>query len=406
MNSRGWALLAAIGLSAALILAATLIPIGGGDSVQSPRVHAPFDVADLLRNLVLFAPLGAALAWSGMPAWRGVALAALLSACIELAQRGIPGRFSTIFDCASNAAGAGLAIGLLRAAPAWLSPTPAKGRVLTLLAGIAAAVLLIGSGLLFAPAPTSATYFGHYLPDFPHLASYSGAVLSASINGAQIPSGREIPDSAGIRRLLAGDYALRVDALSGSPTDRLAALLMITDAAQNEILLLGLDGPHLVYRFRNRGSALGLETATVRIPRALDRFRPGDPLDLAVERSGAGLRIAVSGDDAGEYGFSVGDGWRLIAPELRIVAQVGTALSAVWIAALFVPIGYWGTWNAATAAAGALAMGALLLAPAFSPLQPTSLTEVAQSAAGALIGVLSRRHFNARHGHSERDHST
>jgi hypothetical protein len=400
-SCRGWVPHATIALAAVAILAVTLVPIGGGgDSAQLPHAPQPFDVADLLRNLVLFAPLGAALVWSGMPARRAIVFAALLSACIELAQRAIPGRSSHAFDCASNTAGAGLAIALLRTAPAWLSPSPLARRRLTLLAGVTTAALLIGSGLLLSPSPTSGTWFGHHLPALGHLAPYSGSVLGASIDGIEIPSGREIPDPDRIRRRLAGDYALRVDALSGDPPERLAAFAMITDAAQNEIVLLGPDQRDLVYRFRNRGRPLGLEMASVRMPLALDPFRPGDRLELAVERSGTDLCIAVNGDASCGFGFAAGDGWRLIAPDLRVVARAAPVLSAMWIAALFLPIGYWGRWNVATAAAGTLAASALLLAPAVSPLRPTSMTEVAESAAGALIGVVSRRRFDVGRGHA------
>ena len=155
--------------------------------------------------------------------------------------------------------------------------------------------------------------------------------------------------------------------------------MLITDRAQNEILLLGPDRDDLVYRYRSRGQALGLETATVRLPRALRQSGPGDDLELSVRRSGNDLCIAVDRVDDCGYGFTVGDGWQL--------------------AALFLPAGYWGRGSAANAAACAAAAGALLLVPLIAPLRPTPVSQLACAGFGAALGMAARRQF-ALPGHS------
>ena len=86
MDSRRLALAAAF-VAAAAILSATLV----SDRSITPEMleHTggrPWLLADFVRNVILFAPLGACLAWSGIRPRRVLFAGALLSAGIELAQ--------------------------------------------------------------------------------------------------------------------------------------------------------------------------------------------------------------------------------------------------------------------------------------------------------------------------------
>ena len=89
---------AALAASGALVLAATLTPIPG-----APAPHGPFAIAeralgDALRNALLFAPLGAALAAAGLSAARAGLTGGLLALAIELAQLALPGRAPAALD--------------------------------------------------------------------------------------------------------------------------------------------------------------------------------------------------------------------------------------------------------------------------------------------------------------------
>jgi len=252
----------------------------------------------------------------------------------------------------------------------------------------------VGTGVLFAPAPTVAVYFGHHTPSLEHLAPYDGTVLEAAIDDIEIPHGW-LSTSDRIRARLVGDYALRVRARSGSPPDELAALLLITDVANNEILLLGPDRDDLVYRFRSRSEPLGLENATVRLPGVLARIGSGHTLSLRVEHSANDLCFEVDRDVECGHGFAVGDGWLLLAPDYRFLARWRPTLGAAWLAALFLPLGYWGRSGAADAAAWAAAASALLLVPLALPLRSTPVSQIAGAGFGALLGMAARRRFTA-----------
>ncbi len=104
------------------ILLLTLWPSDPRPAFADDRFSARFGLADAVRNLLLFVPLGLALAHRGTGILGVVLRAALLSAVIELAQMHIPGRFANVSDFASNTAGALLGVILVRTAPRWLWP--------------------------------------------------------------------------------------------------------------------------------------------------------------------------------------------------------------------------------------------------------------------------------------------
>jgi hypothetical protein len=100
------------------------------------------------------------------------------------------------------------------------------------------------------------------------------------------------------------------------------------------------------------------------------------------------------------HGFTVGDGWLLLAPDSRILTPWRPVLDAAWLAALFAPLGYWGSRNRASVAAWAVATAALLLVPVATALLPTPVFQVSGAGIGVALGMVTRRHFEARLGHS------
>ena len=382
---------AASALALVAILAVTLVPgAHAPDPAQLVRAGTGLGLADLLRNLILFAPLGVGLAWCGIRPRYALLTGAVLSASIELAQAVIPGRNANPLDCVANVAGIGLAIALFRTAPAWLAPAPRFAGHLEFMAGAAVAVALAITGVLFAPAPSTAHYYGHHTPLLAHLAPYDGTVLDASVDGIEIPHGA-IADSGAVHARLRGDYALHVDALAGTPPSDLAAIVLITDAAQNEILLLGPEREDLVFRFRSRGDGLGLEPARVRVPHALARISAGDRVALDVRRSGRDLCLAIDGVADCDHALTLGDGWTLLAPDRWVPDRWLPLVPPLWLAALFVPLGYWTRTDGVSAIAWAVAAAALLGVPAVTALRATPWTQLLGAGCGAALGIASRR---------------
>lgn len=388
---------AAVVLAAAMILVATLVPADGVvHAVRGRRVGSgPLPLADMLRNVLLFAPLGASLAWSRVGPLRASLFSAGLSGAIELAQTGIAGRCASALDLVSNVAGAGLGFALVRSAPAWILPGPRRASALALGSALAVVAVLAGTGVLLAPVTSDATLYGHRVPALEHLAPYGGSVPTASIDGIVVPQG-PIPESDALRKRLLGDYTLHLEVVAGEPPPSQAAFLLITDAAQREILLVGPDREDLVYGFRTRGRQLGLEAARVRLPDALRGIAPGDPLVLEVERRGPELCFSLDGVPDCGHGFTVGDGWLLLAPSNRLVSHLRPSLQLAWIAALFAPLGFWARPDPLSGAALAAAAGSLLLAPAATALAPTPMSQVVSAGCGIASGFLCRRQLTGR----------
>src|SRR5213594_957719 len=111
-----------LSLALVAILGATLFPIAGEEAGGWVvcLVCGDRSTAGVLLNVMLFVPLGAALALRPWPTDRCVLAAALLSASIEVAQLYIPGRDSSLGDVLSNTSGAIIGILLVRAAPTWI----------------------------------------------------------------------------------------------------------------------------------------------------------------------------------------------------------------------------------------------------------------------------------------------
>lgn len=141
-------------LAVAVILLATLYPGGGplprGWSVSFATSPAPG--ADIVQNLLLFIPLGAALALARVRLLPTIVLGAALSFLVEFIQQWIPGRDPSVGDIVCNTLGTAIGAGLVRTAPRWLSVSPRRAAWQALALALTAATVwlatagTIGSG--------------------------------------------------------------------------------------------------------------------------------------------------------------------------------------------------------------------------------------------------------------------
>jgi hypothetical protein len=224
---------------------------------------------------------------------------------------------------------------------------------------------------------------------------YAGRVLEADLDGMALPYGK-LADSSAVGARLYGDYKLRVIAEAGSPPNGQAALLLVTDQEQREILLLGPDAADLVLRFRNRGQFLGLENARIRVSGALRGLAVGERIRLDAARNGGDLCLDVNGRAHCGLGFTIGDGWSLLLSDHRLLAQHRQLLGAIWLGMLLFPLGYWGKPSKSIGAAWGAVIAAMLLAPGTTGLLSTPLPQLVGAAGGAVAGSLAGRALRAR----------
>jgi hypothetical protein len=366
-----------------VILAATLVPVPGPGPAgfQWRLLSGEFDLSDVINNLVLFVPLAVALRCSGVPAWKTVALCALLSATIEFAQlRVVPGRDSSLSDLLANTLGAVTGVGLVR----WL---PVRRR--SAVRGVAAAALslaaIAGTGLLDLPSFPRTPYYGQWTADLGMYDWYQGKVLSAEMGGLPLPSWR-LADTRAVRELLLAGTVLRVRAVAGPRTERLAPLFSIYDAARREIFLVGPDRDDLVLHVRSRAVDVLLRPTELRWRGALAGVAPGDTLAVSVRREPAGYCLGVNEHERCGLAVTAGQAWALFQsyPDLAPAAQA--LLACLTMVLLGLPVGLvtvrkgWGWAGPVAVLAGATVV------PGLVGLASTPLLDLAALALGVLAG--------------------
>ena len=363
----------------------TLGPAPIPDGVPVYRFVLLGSLADVLRNVALYLPLGAALALRGVGPRAGLAIAGALAAAIELAQFAIPGRASSPDDVLANTLGAGLGLALVRTAPRWLTPDAAAARRLERLALSLWLANLVASAWLTAPALTPGPWFAHWNPALGSLVPYPGRLAEATLAGEPLPHGT-LGDAPAARAALAAGEPLRVRLVSSGPSAGFEGIFLISDAADRELALLAIEGEDLVFRVRSRARALGLEPALLRARGAWRGAGAGAPVALEVSRAGAAWCLARDASRDCGLGFSAASGWSVLLPVLEFPAGAGAWLDALWLAGLAFPLGLWWRRDAGSWCALAIAGVALGALPAAGWLLPTAATAWLAAAGGWLAG--------------------
>jgi hypothetical protein len=376
----------------AVILAGTLFPIAGEETQRwlACVICSDRGIADVLINVLLFMPLGAALAGAGVPRARCVLGSALLSAAVEFAQIYIPGRDPSLGDTLSNTLGSGLGVALVATASYWLRPAPARAARLSRAAALAAAALCYVTGWLLTPALPRSLYFGMWTPNIGHLEWYRGRVQDAMIGQVPIPIG-PMANSAVVREQLLSPrgFSLRVRAIAGPRTAALGVLVAVYDEHEREVLLLGPDRDDLVFRLRRRAATWRFDQPDVRLVGGLRAVAAGDALDVTMHSRRGRYVVTVNSFVATDLGLTLGSGWALLMYPESLPAWLKALLSLGWVAALWVPAGFWARTRRDAWTTGAALAAGLLGAPAVTPLSATPFLQWVAAVVGALAGALA-----------------
>lgn len=386
---RRWGQAAAV----ALVLAATLFPTGDRSAPEGWTfcvICGEFGTATSLLNVALFFPLGVALAGTRASLFRLTAIGFALSLSVELAQQIIPGRNSALSDLIFNALGLALGVGVTRAAPLWVYPSRRRSRRLALAAAGMVVGVVIATGQLARSSYPESEYYGQWTAELGHMAHYDGRVLSVDLGGRSLPAWR-LEDSGRVREALASGSVLTVIAEAGSRPASLAPVFSIYDDEQREIVLVGLDGGDLVVRTRIRAADLRFYRPELRIPGVADAVMPGDTFTVRVWQENMTGRC-VAFDRAAFCGkkASVGTGWSFLFPATTVPVWLQAPLGLAWIAALFVPLGFWARPDRASWAALAIAVAGIAVMPSAFDLAPVSAPEWAGALAGMVAGLTAR----------------
>jgi len=365
------------------ILVATLRPVGGElpHGWNFALIEGDEGIAEILQNVLLFIPLGVALALGNPRTLRNIAAGALLSLAVEFTQQWIPGRDPSVGDLVFNTLGTAVGVLLVRTAPTWLWPPAGRAAWLSLASAALAATVWLGTGWLLQPLLPPANAVAIRNPDVGHDADlYAGHVLAVS--------GR-----------LGVAEPLRITATAGTRSRRLAPLVLMEEGSRRT--LIGVDRETLVLRNYSRSRLLGLDKPDLRARGALAGVAPGDTFTVTAWTDGKGPAFCLALDEK-EWekkwcglGYTIGAGWRLIFFRGHFPPLALGLLDALWVAGTCLGVGFWARRHWATRAALGLVALALLVGPGLVGLLATPITEIAGAVAGVGLGWWAQRRYRA-----------
>ena len=375
-----------------VVLAVTLTP-----SEDLPEPHSLLclwcngrAVADMILNVVLFVPVGAALAsWLGRRK-RSVFAALALTTAIELAQFVIPGRDPNLGDVLTNTLGALLGVFAVSTVALWLHPSPMRRRFLALGGSLAAVTVLVLGSWLFAPAFQDGVYYGQWTADLSYLEWYRGQVLKSQVGDIPVRS-RVIRRTDEVRGLLFERAPILIDAVAGPPVTAVAPIFSIYDDREREVLLIGTDREDAVLRYRMRAATFRLDRPDLRYYGAFAPVRAGDPLHIEVVGGRSGYCFTVNDARSCAVGLRVADTWGLLLFLSSLPEWARAATGVIWVAALFVFAGFWLDGKREMAIAGITAVAALAFIPSWAGILPSRPIDYFAAISGLVAGVGLRR---------------
>lgn len=349
----------------ALILVATLTP-GSAERLEPTQltclVCGSAGGADVVRNVLLFLPLGAALAFAGVR-WRtAVAAGFLLSLSVESMQYFVVvGRDPSLSDLTTNTLGTAIGHALVTTWSVWGTPGLTAARRLLVGGTVAWAALLGATAIgLQWDAPPLPYVTGVVPPRFAGVREYEGAVYASTLDGEPVVRG---DDGSRLREAI-GAGRLRVGAEVGPmyPPGLLRPVVGFYRYDWSAVLTFGQQRRDLVLNVRTRS-----QRAKLGGPRwVLHDVFPD--LETAYTPAGRAMRVAIEGAVDGDrvvlsahggardatvgLGRSLGLGWTFFLPPLAILYRLGAVVSALWLAAPLLPLAYWARRGARAGGAG------------------------------------------------------
>jgi hypothetical protein len=381
---------AAVAASAAAILGVTLFPSqgSGGSGWDGCLVCGERGVADALANVILFIPLGAALALLPLRTTRIVTVAFLLSAAVETAQLVVPGRDPSPPDVLFNTLGALAGATLAKHRRAILLPSARAALPCVAAAAVAVPVAVAATGALLAPRVPPGQCVVRWTPVRNHTV-YLGRVMDAALGSAPLRPSLAMACATVLRGMEEGG-PLRVRLVAGPP-GTFAPLLRVVAQPGREVLLLAASGEDLWVGWRSGATALRLDRPMLRLSGALRGRTPGATVLLGLHGGGGQVSLRVNGAATATAELPAGRGWSLLFFSAAFPPAAERALDALWLAALALPLGLWLRVGRRAGPALLLVLGGTAFAAAATGLVLPGPYEAAAVAAGVLAGAALQR---------------
>jgi hypothetical protein len=399
-----------IALSIAMLTAvfvATLTPSPGTPVTASLWCLACGELGalDVAANIVMFVPLGFALALATGRRLRAVLACVATTVLIEALQIGVVvGRDASLSDLLANSVGGwiGCELGLnwrtlVRPVAAVAARLAVTWSVIFALAG-----MLTSFGLQPATIPKS--LWIQRDPPRPSYMPFTGTIQRFDVNGTDL-SVQFPPPSLGLDRMLSTEpwrATVTIDR-----TGLAASRAVLVRVAEEFTVLVSVEQVgwdlHCVgktrsadFRFRSPKVALGDALGP------LDGQSPELRLTCSrMDRAISAGATSTTGTRAETVALSPSLGWLLMSPFDVAVGARLRWMSFLWLAALALPLGYWGAFRSGHAtprrralvigSVGAALVTALAISPAIAGVATAAWWEWGAAAAGIASGALLAR---------------
>jgi len=348
----------------ALIAVATLAPYGAMAAEQMPPrwclVCGGLWATDGISNVVLFGPFGVALSMLGVRWWRVLVLSAGFSLGVEFLQSiGVPpGRSAAWADVVANGLG-GLSGAWLWARRGWVFPTSWRVAAGLCWGWAVGVVLLFGltsaalgprageGGRVWADVAGLPTYGLSALPFTPGYGWFGGLADSLTVNGVSFTHRGTGPLMAVVSREPAR-VAMRVVTRGREEGSALVPIGYLHVAGDSSaVAFVGEEDLAATLVVTRRAWDWGLAMPTLALPGVFAERSVGDPRPVVLEAWSAPDTLRLSARSAAFSGtrsiaLTPLIGWALIQTVFEIDGTFELLAHVCWIAALMVPIGWWG----------------------------------------------------------------
>lgn len=376
------------------VLIGTLMPSPGSPSTFDfwCITCGEFAALDVMANIVLFMPLGFALAVAMNRRWLPVAMCVATTLLVEALQVGIiVGRDASFRDLLANSVGGiiGVELALRRRRLLWPLPTAARRLALGWSAAFAGVCAATAWGVRPAFVPRS--LWVQWLPLRAGYEPFTGRLLAFDVDGIDLPLGFP-PGSLGLdKRLMADSWRATATIDRDSLTARRSVIVRISEEFTQPFALEQRNWD-LTCLQKTRSAELRFRSPRITLRDAL-RLSSGTHPDIVrlrcIHRDGALVASVESSAEAREevVPLSPSLGWTLLSPFSIPIDARTWWIGALWLMALVFPIGYWWlsathqTSRSSTGLQSSLVIGAGVLAGATSGLL------IAPLLAGTAVGA-------------------
>jgi hypothetical protein len=370
------------GVSARLpdsVVAVTLLP-GGYTPALTLRGFlcvgcGATDTSDILRNWLLFLPVGALLALV-VPDGKAVMCGLGLSALLETLQIGVPGRDPALQDLLSNGLGAWCGVLIQRRG---------LGRGAQTIVALMMAAVWLSPVVLVMPLTTGPDLYGLWTPALGSLERYDGRILDVTIGDVPVPS-RRVADGARLEAALRAREPIAIELRVGHPPAGLAPVLRVADGSGVEIVTVAARGDDLLVRARSVSHFMRMDQPDIRWAGAMRNALTGDTVGVIVDRRIASTCISVAERRACGTAPSLADGWGFILNVESAPLWLRTIFGLTWSVGVGTLLGLCSGSRGSAGLSGATLATTGLVASALSPDLRPDVGAAASLAAGALVG--------------------